>query len=60
MDIATAKAQLLIKHYNMLKERDSWYNPDKSALEEINRDIAEVAKFIEMVDEIQDFLYFGR
>ena len=40
----------------MLKDRDGWYNPDQDALEEINRDIAKVAKFIETLDEIQEFL----
>jgi len=64
MDIAKAKIEYTVKvyndllrmHYNMLKDRDGWYNPDQDALEEINRDIAKVAKFIETLDEIQEFL----
>ena len=59
MDIATARLQLIGKHYNMLKSRNSWYSPDLDVLEDMNRDIARVDNFIETLDEIEEFLNRG-
>ena len=59
LSISTVRSQLIVKHYDLIIERDGWCSPDQDSLDEINREIAEIANYIESLDEIIAFTLGG-
>ena len=59
LSISTVRSQLIVKHYDLIIERDGWCSPDQNSLDDINREIMRVANYIDSLDKIVSFTLGG-
>ena len=56
MNIETVKAKLIFEHYNLLKERNSWVNPDPDNAERMDAKILKLSRWINTIDDVYSHL----